>query len=323
MSYAPFTFNEINIAQAHGQPNQVYLNSAIFDYWCRALLQRLTSVFEFEVPDSWLGSNKDFFMYLLFTLGFVGIIDSEKYGYIFQPCSLGKERNIFYQPNSFIINNPYDDSISKEYICGVDGNLLKLTPDYKSVIDVVEFYASRLSFLYSAINTSLLVTRNPKIYASRTKQGAQALKLMNDKILSGDPFVILSDKILWTDSKTKEDAIFNVPTTPVKDDYITNLLLDDEKTIIKEFDSCVGILNIDNTKGERLVTSEAEAQMTNSTASAFVWFDCLKDSIANIKKLYPDIKLDVKLRYDAVNPIKENTNGGDDNVSGSSDIKRN
>ena len=318
-TYAPYTFNEVNIIQAHGQPNQVYLNSAIFNYWVRSLFQRLTSIFEWTVPDTWLGPNKDFFNYLLFSIGFVGVVNSEEFGYIFQPCTLGPERNIFYQPNNFIITNPYSEKISKTYTCGVDGDLLKLTPDYQSVCDLIEVYATRLAHLYTAINTSLLNCRNPRILGARSKTGAQALKIVQDKIYSGDPFAILDTKILYPDAKTKDDVLFDLNPVSAKENFITTDLLENEKTILKEFDNAVGITNLDD-KRERLVTAEAEVQMQNSTASAFVWFDCLKDSIENIKKIFPDITLDVKLRFSS--NIKEET-GGEDNVPGSGDFERN
>lgn len=321
MSYAPFEFNDINIAQAHGQPAQVYLDSAIFNYWSRSLYQRMTSIFEWTVPKTWQGKNKDFFNWLLFAQGFVGVINSEKYGYIFQPCQPGGDRNIFYQVNSFIITNPYDASISREYKKGVDIEILELTPDSMGVFDIIEHYASRLAYLYTAVNTSLLVCRNPRILASRSKTGAAALRTAMDKIISGDPFIIFDKDIMWPDAKTKEDALFDINPTPAKENYITSMLLEDEKTILKEFDSAVGILNIENGKAERLVTSEAEAQMTNSTAAAFSWLDCLKDSIDNIKRLFPDIELDVRLRYDT-QTITEET-GGEENVPGSSDTERN
>lgn len=320
--YQPYTFQEQNLIQAHGQPNLMYLNSAIFDYWYRILFQRLTSVFEWTVPDEWLGTNKDFFNYVLFTLGFMGVFYNDKYGYIFQPCSFGSGRSIYRQPTSFIVTNPYDDSISGEYECGVDGDFLKITPDFLSpTVDLINFYASRLALVYTSINTSLLNCRNPRIFGARSKTGAQALKIVQDKVYSGDPFVILDTKILYPDAKTKDDVLFDIQPTSAKENYITDMLLEDEKTILKEFDNAVGITNLDEKK-ERLVTSEAEVQMQNSTASAFVWYDCLKDSIANIKEVFPDIKLDVNLRFNNQD-IEETTKGGESDVSGSSDTQRN
>ena len=307
MSYAPYLFNDINIAQAHGSPNQLYMDSAIYDYWVRALYQRMTSIFEWKIPETWEGNNKDFLNWLLFSTGFVGVINTEKYGYIFQPCQPGATRDIMYQINSFIVTNPYDAEISKEYKCGEDGEFLKLTPDYKGTFDIINFYASRLAFLYTSINSTILKERAFTIYAARSKTGAQALKILESKKASGDPFIILDKDVMWPDAKTKDDAIFDI--SPDDREYKTDKLLASEVEILREFDTAIGIPNI-NEKKERLVTSEAESNMLNSTATAFVWFDCLKDSISKIKKLYPDIELDVELRYGAA----INETSGEDNI---------
>ena len=325
-----FTYYEQNIIQAHGQPNNMYMDSAVYDYWYRTLFQRLTSIFEWTVPDGWLGSNKDFFNWLLFSVGYCGVINSAKYGYIFQPASIGEKRNIFYQFNSFIIENPYDDSLNGEYECGNSeitdekikdhGEFLKLTPDFLPATPIVSHYASRLALIYTAINTSLLVCRNPKLYAAKSKTAAQALKIMQDKVISGDPYVIISDKVLYSDPKTKDEPLFTVPTSSAKEEFITDLLLEAEKEILKEFDNSIGITNL-NDKKERLVTSEAETQKINSTASAFVWYDCLKDSIKKIKEIFPDITLDVKLRFGSEG-MSEQT-GGEEDVPGDSYTERN
>ena len=327
-----FTYYQQNILQAHGQPNNLYMNSAIYDYWWRNLYQRLTSIFEWTLPEGWEGSNKDFMNWLLFNVGYCGVINSAKYGHIFQPVSWGEKRNIFYQPNSFIVCNPYDSELDGEYECGNSeitdekikdhGEFLKLTPDFMPATSIVSTFASRLALLYTAVNTSLLNCRNPKIYAAKSKTAAQALKIMQDKVYSGDPFVILSDKALYPDPKTagKDEPLFTIDGTSASQDYITSMLLEDEQTILKEFDNSIGISNLDNKK-ERLVTSEAEVQKMNSSASAFVWYDCLKDSISKIKDIFPDITLDVRLRFGSEG-ITEQT-GGVEDVPGDSDLERN
>ena len=315
-----FTYYEQNIIQAHGQPNNMYMNSAVYDYWYRTLFQRLTSIFEWTVPDGWLGSNKDYMNWLLFSVGFCGIINTTKYGYVFQPAQIGEKRNIYRQYNSFTITNPYDESLDGEYECGKDGEFLKLTPDFLPATPIVSHYASRLALIYTAINTSLLVCRNPKLYAAKSKTAAQALKIMQDKVISGDPYVIISDKVLYSDPKTKDEPLFTVPTPSAKEEFITDLLLEAEKEILKEFDNSIGITNL-NEKKERLVTSEAETQKINSTASAFVWYDCLKDSIKKIKWIFPDITLDVKLRFGSEGMTEQT--GGEEDVSGNSNLERN
>lgn len=306
MSYsaAPYDFQDININLAHGTPNQAYLPSAIYDYWVRSLYQRLTSVFEWTVPDNWEGSKKDFLFWLLYNVGFVGVIDTVDYGVIFQPCTLGADRDVMYQANSFIVTNPYDSDISKTYTLGKDGELLKLTPDFRGVCDIVTKYASRLSFLYRSINTSIINAKVPPIFIARNKTGAKAIDVIQSKIYNGEPYVILDKTVVYMNEENKEDGIFILEPNK-KDDFIVDKLLECEETIIKEFDQEVGIPTISEKK-ERLVTSEAETKVIDGTARSLVWFDCLKDSIDRIKRLFPGITLDVSLRYDSSN-TQENT----------------
>ena len=205
--------------------------------------------------------------------------------------------------------------------------MLQLTPDYIGVTDIVDHFACRLAFLATGVNSSLIAARNFRILGSRNRSGAAALKVVMDKAISGDPFCILDTKILFPDAKSQEDCLIDLPAPSAKENYITNMLLADEKTILKEFDECVGIVNVED-KAERLVTSEAEAQIQNSTASCFVWLDCLKDSIENIKTVFPGIELDVRMRFGSDSTGKEQPTddkeekGVSEDVSDSSDVKR-
>ena len=320
--YLPYTYQDVNYAQMHGQPNMVYLNSEMFDYYFRMLFLRLTSIFEFTVPKTWRGRNKNFFLYLLFGCGFCGVIDGgEKYGPIFQPCTFSSGRNICYQPTGFLVTNPYDENISKEYTCGVDGELIQLTPDYMPVTDIVFHFAARLAFLASSINSGIIGSKPFRVLGARNRSGAGALKVIMDKSISGDPFCIVDKNIMFPDAKTNEDCVIDLPGPSVTDNDVTNMLWEDEQTILKEFDEAVGIVNLSNKK-ERLVTSEAEAKIQNSTASCFVWFDCLKDSIENVKEVFPGIELDVEMRFKDDTTGEEDEQGVNDNVSDSSDTKR-
>jgi len=304
----PYSFTEITMSQAHSTPTMQYIDSAAHDYWCRALYERALTVFEWTVPKAWEGQHKDFLLYLLYSQGYVGIINTEDYGVIFQPCTLGPDRDVMYQPTGIMVANPYDANISKDYTLGVDAEILKMTPDFRGVFDVIDLYARRLAGIATAIHAAIMNAPPVPIYGARSKTGAAALRIMSDKVYSGDPFVILDSQIMWPDAKTKEDAIFDI--TP-KRDYVVDKLLDAERELLRAFDSAVGIPNIDDKK-ERLVTSEAESKQINATAVAFEWYDCLKDSIDKIKSVFPEIELDVKLRYSEVTETtdEEDTDDG-------------
>ena len=67
MMYIPLNYEKINDVQGHYAPASVkYLNTSVFNFWCRSLFQRLTSVFDFTLPEDWGGNVTDFFKWCLF-----------------------------------------------------------------------------------------------------------------------------------------------------------------------------------------------------------------------------------------------------------------
>jgi hypothetical protein len=79
----------------------------------------------------------------------------------------------------------------------------------------------------------------------------------------------------------------------------------DFQTIINNFDSEIGIPTVPYQKKERMVTSEANARVYDAKARSLTWFNTLSESIDEVKLLYPDIKLSVKLHYDETEGTSE------------------
>ena len=304
---APYDTNQINYVLGQFSPSTVNIDSKAFRFWLRALYQRASSVFKWTVPKTWNGPVFDFFIRCLFQIGYVGVFDTEKYGYSFQPVGL-KGMNFYYQPSGFIVNNP---ELQKEFTCGKDGELLKMTPDWTGVFDVIQLYAERMALMDASINMSIINTKQPHIYAARNKAGREALKKMEDVIQMGNPLVVL-DAVLYMNEELKTDAIFDLSPKDLKSNYITDQLLASYEQIIKEFDQEMGIPTISEKK-ERMVTSEAETKVVDGTCRSKVWLECLQNSIKNIKEIFPDIELDVELRYDTdKEEVEENVTVQDD-----------
>ena len=73
----PFYYDEINNLRGHKVPSVglCYDSETFFFFW-RSLYQRLASKFEWQVPDHW---DKEVFEFTLYSLGFVGVFDTNKY----------------------------------------------------------------------------------------------------------------------------------------------------------------------------------------------------------------------------------------------------
>lgn len=295
--YTPLNYDQINVLAGSYNPSPVKAyNNKTFAYWERSLFQRACSVVVSELPEDWTGTVKDFLYYCLFRFGYLPIFERPEVGFTFQPAGLSGY-DWYYQPTTAIVSNPLL-SESLELKIGTDCELLKLTPDFMGIWDIISYYAEKLSTLDNAINMSLINNKFAFILGARNKVAGQALKKMLDKINKGEPAVIYDMKLL-NDPTDKEEP-FQVweRKGSLKDSYLTTEQLQDFQTIINSFDAEIGIPTIPYQKKERMVTSEADSRQNDSKARATIWIECLQSSADKVKKLYPDITLNFKLRYE-------------------------
>ena len=303
--YFPLNYEKINVAAGTYNPSPVKAyNNITFNYWYRWLFQRATSVFDFTLPEEWQGKRKDYFLYCLFRFGFIAITETDKFGMFFSWCAL-TGYDAYYQPTRAIITNP---AYKAELKISEECEILKLTPDYYGVTDIIAYYAEKLSTLDGAINMSLINNKFAYMLIAKNKPMAEALKKVMDKINAGEPTIITDRKIFDDKMDGKEPWQF-LDRPNLKSSYITTDQLADFNTILNNFDAEIGIPTIPYQKKERMVTSEAESRILDSSAKSIVWYECLQSSIDTIHELYPDLVLDVKMRYDE-NKIAD---GGVDN----------
>lgn len=290
--YMPINYSCINALAGTSSPSTIKAyNNRSFAFWERALFQRACSTMQFTLP--WDGKIKDFFIYCLFRFGFVGISENDKYGQYFQPGTLSGF-DFYYQPTKFLISNP---DYSAELKIGKECELFKLTPDYMGIWDIITFYAAQLSELDNAINISLVNNKFSFILGARNKQAAQAIKKALDKINAGEPAVVYDMNLLNDD--TDKDQPWQVwERGNIKDTYFTPQQLQDRQTLLNGFDAEIGIPTIPYNKKERMVQSEAESRQYDAVSRVTVWLNTMKGSIEDIKKLYPDLNINVELKYD-------------------------
>lgn len=293
MSYFPLSYNKINCIAGHYQPSMVKAyNNAAFNFWERSLFQRAQSVIRAKgFPDEWSGSVKDFFFYCILRFGFVSVFDSDTYGISFQPCTL-KGYDFYYQPTSVIIANPY---LQTELEIGVDTELIKLTPDYYGIMDIVTYYAEKLACLDNAINMSLINNKFAYFLGARNKGMAQALKKMLDKINKGEPAVIYDQRIL-NDTTDKDVPFQFFERQNLKQSYITTDQLQDFQTIINSFDSEIGIPTVPYQKKERMVTDEANSKTVDATSRSEIWIETLNESAGLVNDMF-DMNISFSRRF--------------------------
>lgn len=312
MSYKPLNYNEINIAAGHYSPSNIKVyNNKAFRFWERALFQRCQSVLlANDFPEEWSGNVKDFFYYCVLNWGYVSVFNDDKYGLSFQPATLSGF-DFYYQPTKAIVSNPM---LTKEFVIGKDCEILKLTPDYEGIHDIVEYYAEKLSEMDSAINMAIVNSKFAYFLGARNKGMAEALKKIYDKMQKGEPLIVYDQRIL-NDTTDKTDPFHFIERTNLKSSYIVDDLLRDFQTIINMFDAEIGIKTVPYQKAERMVTAEAESKTDDSLARVRVWVETLNSSAEVVNKHF-GTNISFSLR------MPEEIDGGDEDVNGEDNADR-
>lgn len=311
MSYRPLNYEKINCIAGHYEPSMIKkYNNQAFTFWERSLFQRAQSVLTVDgLPEEWSGNVRDFFFYCILRFGFVCVFNNDRYGLSFQPCTL-KGYDFYYQPDSVIVANPY---LQTEFEIGKDTELIKLTPDFYGITDIVSYYAEKLAVLDNAINMSLINNKFAYFLGARNKGMANALKKMMDKINSGEPAVVYDQRIL-NDTTDKDVPYQFFERQNLKQSYITTDQLQDFQTIINNFDSEIGIPTIPYQKKERMVEDEANSKMYDSVSRSTIWLETLNDSSNRVNKMF-DTNIKFNLR---VNEMQEQEGTENESVKNNS-----
>ena len=259
-------------------------------YYMRALYQRVISGARFKLPGAWAQGAR-YFKNVLFTKGYIGIVKTEEYGVIPQICA-PKGYGLFLQPTDLMVCQPL---VNFEGKIGTDCEIINLTNDWLGVWDIVEHYAIRLSIAITSVDVSLINERLSVMAAAKNKSAANTLKYLFEKISAGEPFAVYDKAMKGEGIDGENDPIWTF-SQDVANNYITDKLLNDIDTILRQFDNEVGILAI-NGKKERMITDEVQAEADDSCARASTWEENLTNSFDRVNKLFPGLNLSFTLKY--------------------------
>ena len=258
-------------------------------YCMRSLYQRVYAGFIPENPKTW---NKRYFKNVILNLGYIGIIKTPIYGIIPQIAQPSGELGLYLQPTKLIVAQPlvqFDGTI------GEDCELIMLTPDWCGVLDIVEFYAKRLSLAFTSLDVALVNCRAAIMAAGKNKSATETIKALYEKMSAGEPLLVY-DKQLKDESLDGKDEPIWTFSLDVKQNYIVTDILADIQTILDDFDREIGIAAIGEKK-ERMITDEVSQLTADSCARSETWFDCLTESYDKVNALFPDLNLSFSLKY--------------------------
>lgn len=290
--FVPIGFDQIAEYATNRSPNGEFQNTLTTIYYSRALYERVTSLFKWNIPDSW---SLSYLNYVLITCGYCGIVDafgkkdnmSTKniyYGWIPQWGTF-TGRNIFYEPTRYLVSSSL---IDEEFeIGGGSCEILKMTDDYMGLWDVIDHYADELANVWTSHKVSLVNSRLAYILIARNKAMGETLKAIFERIQSGNPAVI-----------TDEALIKSIPAAPAgkggdstpwytftadceKAVKVAVETLDMIKEVVHQFDNEIGIPTV-GSKKERMITDEVGMLTADASSRVSHWFDNLTRSCDRI-----------------------------------------
>lgn len=301
--YLPFNYEKINLINGYQKPSAVKRrNNRSYDYWWRALYQRAVSVFEWDLPEEWTNESKDFFLWALYRYGYVAVWESAKFGYTFQVGTL-KGYNWHYNPTHVIINNP---KWTGKLEIGKDCSVIKLTPDWFGLTDIIDYYARQLSELTADVDMALINSKVPFAVAVRNKTAGAIVRKAYDMIQAGEPAIVTDARLLL--DKTDDEEAIHILDRNLAQSYITDKLLSDMRTIIGNFNTEIGIPNVGYEKKERLTNDEVNANNVETVARASIWYDCINRSLDVTNAMFPSHRIACKMReYDTADDDGQRT----------------
>lgn len=286
----PESYDYINAYNRQYKPSTIHVkNTGLSWYFKRYLIQKIISVFKFEgIPESWA---KDYFLYTLFVFGYCAVINTDKYGVIPQHCTLSGY-NIFYRPNRAIITNPLFKRTITARI-GKDTELIRMSPDWCGVWDIVEYYADLMALTSETIAVNLINSKFSYVFAAEDKTSAESLKKLYDQIASGEP-AAFADKKLFTDDGEPSWYLF---VQNLKQNYIAGDLLEDLAKIDSRFNTEIGIPNVNIAKASGVGAAEVMANNVDTQSKAELWLETIRDSLTKVNKMF-DLNISVSLRFE-------------------------
>ena len=283
----PVLYDHINAYNSQRNPSTVHAsNTSLSIFFQRYLMQKVFSVYEFTLPEKW---DHDYFRYTLFTLGFGAVLNTDKYGIIFQHGT-PSGYNVYYRPTRVIVANP---ALSKTYdlTIGEDCQVIKLTPDWRGCFDIVQLYADMMAITMESFGINVLNSKLSYVFAAESKTMAESMKKLFDQVASGQP-AAFADSALFDDEGNPRWMEF---TQNLQQNFIGLDLLEALTTIENKFNTAIGINNANLQKRERLITDEVNANNDDIKALCSVWLESIQDSMQKVNDMF-GLSLSVRLR---------------------------
>lgn len=309
MSYpgAPYHFDTINQLESSIVPGTLRpADNQLALYYRRYLAQRLFATFDFgNVPDNW---DMEYVRSILLAFGYLAVVRTDRFGVIPQQCGVSGY-NVYYRPTRAIVNNPlfgktYDLRI------GQDCELLRMTPDWRGVADLIGHYADLLAITATSIIVNLYNSRMAYVFAGTSKAMGESFKVMYDQLARGNPAAFI-DKQLFNEDGSPNWTKFD---QNLGQNYIVDKLQAAERGLLAQFYQDIGIPNIPFEKGERLNLEESTRNEYATECLIALWKRTINSTLDKVNNMF-----DLSITVDYNKELKEVYNDGQ---TGTTDLER-
>lgn len=275
----PFEYEYVNAANAAANPSTMHAhNTGLARMYRRYLTQKAISTIKIEgQPDTW---ENNYLMYGLFLWGHLAVIDVDRYGVIPQWCTLAGF-NVYRQPTQALIANPVFKRSYRLYI-GDECEIIKLTPDYGGIWDLISYYADLLAVTSETMGVNILNSKLSYVFAAKNKSSAESFKKLFDKVASGEPAAVIDNNLMLDDGSVSWQYF----AQDLNKNYIAPDLLLTLRQIEQEFDTIIGIPNANTDKRERLITDEVNANNAETSSRVGLWVDTINEDLEKVNAMF-------------------------------------
>ena len=303
----PYPSGLLDFLQASCSPAGVYnFDNWTFAYFVDKLYQRAVGQIVIDgLPLSW---DEDYIKAALIGGGRLAVFkvpDRPEWGPIGQYFQWGPDLNIWYRPKNVIITNAALPANVYQLEIGRQCEILHLDPLYTGLISIVWHYAESLALTWEA---SVMNTQNSKlayVLLSDRKAMTKALEALFDKVMSGQPAVVLEE--LGGKLGSIKDHVQTF-AQDLRSNYVAPEMIRNFRAIMNAFDAEIGIPFANSEKRERLTTDEVNVYNVESQALVKAWLDTLNRDAERVRAMFPELVLRFSLRNDE--------GGGEDGTDG-------
>ena len=275
-------------------------NTYLYRYHMHDYLRKLYAVFDLEdMPES---MSKRLIFNTVFGDGVGCVIDTTKYGLLFQPCTF-REVNVNYDPVYAMVSNPYMEIANRDYKIGEETELLHFDINYCSIFTWLDYFATLKSQLTAVIMNQSRTLNNPYIFMCENPKIAKSFKALAEKVSDGDPF-IFGDKNLFTVDGELNVELFN---KELNKNFILQEVYEIVEEIEQSFLETIGVPRMYFKKRERMTDDEVNKNDVNTSLLRDSWLDTLNEGCEKVNKHFG-----TNMRFKVSDNI---VNGGESNVS--------